>query len=124
MRRIIPQETKRKRTRKVKLPLVNSDIKCIKKQIEDLIDFQKKNLNLLIELNKSLVHVQKKMGEYDARLVKITEINSFAEETFSNVLLAIRQNEFLQAYYPPQKGYPEMKVVGRHPCSTKKIEIN
>jgi hypothetical protein len=36
-----------------------------------------------------------------------------------NVLLAIRQNEYLQAWYPAQQGYPEMKVVGSHPYKTK-----
>jgi hypothetical protein len=40
-----------------------------------------------------------------------------AEDTLLNVLVAIRQNEALQAWYPPQQGYPEMKVVGSHPCS-------
>lgn len=43
---------------------------------------------------------------------KVVVINSNAEETLCNVLLAIRQNQALQPWYPPQKGEPEKYVVG------------
>ena len=55
------------------------------------------------------------MGDYRTTLDKMQETNQTAEETLCNVLLAIRQNEYLQAWYPEQAGYPEMKIVGRHP---------
>lgn len=38
------------------------------------------------------------------------------DESLGNVLLAIRQNEYLQANYPAQHGFAEMKVVGQHPA--------
>ena len=41
------------------------------------------------------------------------------EDTLLNVLVAIRQNEYLQAWYPPQKGHPAMKVIGTHPLHQK-----
>lgn len=48
---------------------------------------------------------------------KIYEVHSSMEETLMNVLLAIRQNESLQAWYPAHKGFEEMKVIGPHPSS-------
>lgn len=39
------------------------------------------------------------------------------DETVCNVLLAIRQNEYLQAWYPATKGYGEMMVTGQHPAN-------
>ena len=59
-----------------------------------------------------------------ASLDKITDINQVIEETLTNVLLAIRQNEYLQAWYPEQHGYPEMKVVGTHPSNIERTQEN
>ena len=44
------------------------------------------------------------------------------EETIDNVFLAIRQNEFLQAHYPAQHGYADMKIIGKHPAKLKEIK--
>lgn len=44
------------------------------------------------------------------------KVTSSCDDTLLNVLLAIRQNEYLQAYYPAQHGYPEMKLTGTHPA--------
>ncbi len=57
-------------------------------------------------------------GEF---LEEITAANQNAEEILGNVLLAIRQNEYLQAWYPAQGGFPEMKVAGTHPLN---LQIN
>ena len=39
---------------------------------------------------------------------------SNADETLGSVLLAIRQNEYLQAYYPEQNGFKAGKFIGQH----------
>ena len=38
------------------------------------------------------------------------------DEMMGLVLVAIRQNEYLQAYYPEQHGFPAGKYVGTHPA--------
>lgn len=52
-------------------------------------------------------------------LQDVKHTNENVEETLCNVLVAIRQNEYLQAWHPPQNGFPEMKVIGKHPCKVK-----
>ena len=66
-------------------------------------------------VNKSLEKIDKSSNETIFELNKIMEVNKNVEEYIANLLLAINQNEYLQAWYPAQKGYPEMKVVGKHP---------
>jgi len=61
----------------------------------------------------------KKTNEH---LEKILKSNENAEEYIANMLTAIRQNEYLQAWYPAQKGYPEMNVTGKHPSQTEKVK--
>ena len=57
----------------------------------------------------------------------LRKITISTEDALLNVLLAIRQNEYLQAYYPEQHGYQSMKVTGTHlakiygPCEEPKI---
>ena len=60
------------------------------------------------------------MSKQDKNIMKeISSTNKNVEETVCNVLLAIRQNEYLQAYYPEQLGFKEMKVVGKHPSKNQ-----
>lgn len=47
-------------------------------------------------------------------LQKVVDINTNVEETLCNVLVAIRQNEYLQAWYPPQQGNSEQYVAGSY----------
>lgn len=54
---------------------------------------------------------------HETFLKDIKNTNENAEEILGNVLLAIRQNEYLQAWYPAQSGFPEMKVTGIHPAN-------
>ncbi len=61
------------------------------------------------------------IAQHKEFLEEITEANQSAEEILGNVLLAIRQNEYLQAWHPPQGGFPEMKVTGIHPLN---LQIN
>jgi hypothetical protein len=94
---------------KEKQSQINAATKSCLKNLQEASD---KNSKQILELKKML-------SDYENRLIKITEINIAAEETLTNVLLAIRQCEFLQAWYPPQSGYPAMKITGRHPTQAK-----
>jgi hypothetical protein len=62
---------------------------------------------VILESNKSL---QKSMDG-------MKRSHESLDETVCNVLLAIRQNEYLQAWYPASKGHSEMKVIGQHPAN-------
>ena len=61
-----------------------------------------------------------KTNKMTSSLDRITEIHQIIEETLMNVLLAIRQNEYLQAWYPEQHGHPAMKVAGIHPSKIER----
>jgi hypothetical protein len=74
------------------------------------------------EIIKWAGKIDKEVEKWEERLVQISKVNLDVEETLSNVLVAIRQNEYLQAYYPAQQGYPEMNVIGRHPCQAR-VEV-
>jgi len=76
---------------------------------EEMSDMKKENIALL-----RLVH--KEFDSQDAILHELKKMTASTDDTLLNVLLAIRQNEYLQAYYPAQNGFPEMKVVGMHPA--------
>ena len=63
----------------------------------------------------------KKFNDQSQVLLEVARVAQSTEDTLLNVLLAIRQNEYLQANYPEQHGYPEMKVVGSHPAKTNPL---
>jgi hypothetical protein len=80
-------------------------------------DAMKKDLlKFLKECDQTFKLIRKQINEHSAGLERITKINETVEETLGNVYLAIRQNEYLQAYYPEQHGIKAMKVVGVHPA--------
>jgi hypothetical protein len=82
--------------------------------------FQEANKKITEENQEAILHLQKEFLLHTELLKEITRINANVDESLGNVLLAIRQNEFLQAYYPAQLGYPEMKIVGTHPAKLEK----
>ena len=55
---------------------------------------------------------------------EIKRAHEALEDTVLNILLAIRQNEYLQAWYPAQQGHPAQKVVGSHPIKIKERQRN
>jgi len=57
------------------------------------------------------------LKSHETVLGSVKNTNENAEEILGNVLLAIRQNEYLQAWYPAQSGFPEIKVSGIHPLN-------
>lgn len=78
--------------------------------------FQKMNK----AMTEALFDITKQMKSYSDKVDGIKKVIEDAEDTLCNVLLAIRQNEYLQAWYPEQHGQPEQKVVGTHPNHAKK----
>lgn len=55
-------------------------------------------------------------------LKQLAVSNDNVSDTLLNVLLAIRQNEYLQAWYPAQHGFSDMKVSGTHPAKLMKVK--
>ena len=97
------------------------------KRVKSALDKKKVNKDFrdnFKEIEKSLVgfmnQIQKKIDNHEKFLEDIKKTNEIVEESLCNVLLAIRQNEYLQAWYPAQMGFPEMKVAGRHPATIER----
>jgi hypothetical protein len=70
----------------------------------------------LEKFNKHLFEMRKLLQAQEKSLEENNRVTQNVDESLGNVLLAIRQNEYLQAYYPAQLGFPEMKVTGKHPA--------
>lgn len=78
-------------------------------RLERIEKTQRESFELFRDISLSM----KKSHEF---LASMTKVNEAVEDTLLNVLLAIRQNEFLHAWYPAQGGHQEQKVVGSHPA--------
>lgn len=87
-------------------------------------DLQIEMLHIKKEVSLIRNDFLKMIDEMNQSLARSVEISQSCEENLLNVLLAIKQNEYLQAYYPAQRGYPEMKVVGVHPSKIKQQEAS
>ena len=51
-------------------------------------------------VKKEMVAIRKEVSDHRSFLMNILEVNRHVDETLCKVLLAIRQNEYLQAWYP------------------------
>lgn len=69
---------------------------------------------------KSCSHQIEQINEllktYAAVFSESARVSENVNETLGAVLLAIRQNEYLQAYYPEQHGFKAGKYTGQHPA--------
>ena len=74
------------------------------------------------ETTSLLAMLTKRLNEQKEAISKSISVSENSEETLLNVLLAIRQNEYLQAWYPEQHGFPEMNVIGSHPIKQLKTQ--
>jgi lipoate synthase len=63
---------------------------------------------------KILERIKVVLFNHGETLEECLKVMNNVDETLCNVLLAIRQNEFLQAYYPAQNGQPSQMVTGRY----------
>ena len=94
-----------KKTNKTLEGIENKVDLCLEKVLEDITKTLTKINNMIKQTKVEHENTKKAVVEVDDNL--------------RNVLLAIRQNEYLQAWYPEQAGFPEMKVVGKHPSKLK-----
>lgn len=87
--------------------------------VEKTIRLHEKMEHQMRQTNKQmsmlLSMVTEKFKNQNDSISKYASIAASTEDALLNVLLAIKQNEYLQAYYPEQLGYQAMKVVGSHP---------
>jgi uncharacterized protein YgbK (DUF1537 family) len=91
---------------------VDSQLRELKKEVRAI---RTEALRIIRKNNSTVVDIYRKVNQFEAILAQLGKSNETVEETLCNVLLAIKQNQYLQAWYPAQKGYPEMMVVGPHP---------
>ncbi len=81
-----------------------------------------KNLRASINKNAQVAnYVHGTVLKHEKFLKELNKSNQNLEEALANVLLAIKQNEYLQAWYPAQHGYPDLKVTGKHPAKVKVV---
>lgn len=83
---------------------------------KDFSEITKLIVRSLRKTDLLLVQIKKSVKAQEECLRENNKTTKCVDETLGNVLLAIRQNEYLQAYYPAQHGFKEMKVVGKHPA--------
>lgn len=88
----------------------------------NLSAFMQKVKESIKKIDDTIFSWDKRIIDHNKFLENLFDSNSNLEELVLNVLLAIRQNEYLQAWYPKQSGYPEMKICGTHPLKTKEKE--
>lgn len=96
--------------KEIKEKLVNID-----SSLATIANKQKTIETTLKMMRKEINEMALKDMRFQKQIKEISEVNKCVDETLCNVLLAIRQNEYLQAWYPEQYGYPEQKVTGAHP---------
>lgn len=63
---------------------------------------------------KTLQRLDQRFQDQSSVLENFLNVAKNCDETLCNVLLAIRQNEYLQAYYPAQNGQKDQMVVGKY----------
>lgn len=86
-------------------------------------DNMKRQFSSLVRQNREILDLIKKTSHEQTQFLNsLAKTNESVSDTLLNVLLAIRQNEYLQAWYPAQHGFPEMKVSGTHPAKLMKVK--
>jgi len=97
------------------IKLVKSSIIGNLNKIRITFDIIERKFNKFIaDSNKANKLLVDSITKQEKLLKSVANISDNAEQTLLNVLLAIRQNEYLQAWYPAQEGEPETYVVGHH----------
>jgi len=71
------------------------------------------------DADQTFALIKKQILAHSDQINNVTKTNQNVEETLGNVYLAIRQNEYLQAWYPEQHGFKAMNVIGSHPAKLK-----
>jgi response regulator RpfG family c-di-GMP phosphodiesterase len=81
------------------------------------LEFRQTRENHFASMKAVKEQLNDRLRQQKQELIEMKKIFESVEETLLNVLLAIRQNEYLQANYPAQHGFPELKVTGTHPAN-------
>lgn len=68
------------------------------------------------EIEERFAGIMSTFCTYEESILGVLRKMETIDEMMSLVLVAIRQNEYLQAYYPAQHGFPAGKYVGIHPA--------
>lgn len=84
------------------------------KILEDILLKKFDALSASIELKVS--KIMNKVDSHEKFLKDILGKMESIDEMMGLILVAIRQNEYLQAYYPEQHGFPAGKYAGLHPA--------
>ncbi len=96
------------------------DHKKIAREVRDLLT---RICSIFKKYDSHFIECKKSLKSQEAYLRENNKLNQMVDESLSNLLLAINQNEYLKAWYPEQLGYPAMKVVGRHPAKTASAKL-
>ena len=118
-------QAKQNEKKELTIILMFEELKRQNKSLQVKINFLTGEMyKLTREYAKTKAMVLERLSKQNSYLNTLEKSNANVEETLINVLLAIRQNEYLQAWYPAQKGYDEMNVSGRHPVSLERDNKN
>lgn len=97
------KETDSQTNEEQKKPRTVIHIELIKQMVKDnkvfLTQMQQISDRISQHLEKNILKLEKSLNRYEKTLKEIKNRHVIVEETLCNVLLAIRQNEYLQAWY-------------------------
>ena len=65
--------------------------------------FYRESAVFMRQIKREFAELKTEMAEHRKFLGKVQKVNEAVDETLCKVLLAIRQNEYLQAWYPEKK---------------------
>lgn len=94
-----------------------------KKVVEMSCDLLKKIEVMIKKCESHFIDCNKILKSQDEYMKQNNHLHKMVDESLGNMLLAIKQNIFLQAWFPEQLGFPEMKVTGRHPAKTASANL-
>lgn len=98
------------------------DNKKLLREVKNFFESSLRKISISVKKNSETAnYVHGSILKHEKYLKSLKDSSSNLEETLANVLLAIKQNEYLQAWYPAQHGYPDLKVTGKHPAKIKAI---
>jgi hypothetical protein len=90
-------ENAQKHTKNKRLAILEADIALMLKSSKRL---NREAAVFMRRIKKDTVAMRKEVSDHRSFLEKILSVNQMVEETLCKVLLAINQNEYLQAWYP------------------------
>lgn len=94
-----------------------SEIQKTQERVERSIEKVNNQVNeMVVRVTRKSRELQCEFADHKQFLSEIMRKMESIDEMMSCILVAVRQNEYLQTYYPAQHGFPEMKCGGIHPA--------